>query len=130
MVEIARHSENGGIFQKDIAENQGISIKYLDQIISGLKVAKLIRKIKARGGYVLINDPSEITMYDINNAFEPSICIIECLENGIVCDREKKCETKGFWSKLNKLITDHYKSVTLEDIIQKRESLDDDKVLN
>ncbi len=124
-MEIARNQSEEGIYQKDISKNQEISNKYLDHIIHGLKVAELIRKSGKKGGYVLAQKASEITVYDIYNAFEPNICIIECLDNGIECKREKGCEAKGFWSKLNNLIIDYYKSVTLEDLASKHESLED-----
>lgn len=123
MVEIARNRSNEGTYQKVISQNQGISNKYLDHIIHGLKVARLIRKSGKKGGYILTQKPSDITLYDINCAFEPSICIIECLDKDIDCDREKGCETKDFWTELNKMIIDHYKSVTLEDLVQKHEKL-------
>ena len=130
MVEIAKHHDSGGIFQKDIAEKQDISNKYLDHIMQGLKVAGLIRKVSKRGGYMLTKAASTITIFDINNAFEPDICIIECLENGITCNRDGYCESKGFWSQLNQIIRSHYKSVTLEDLVQERISLDDDNSQN
>lgn len=124
MVEIAMNQGTGGVYQKDISKNQDLSNKYLDHIIHGLKVAGLIRKKGKRGGYVLTREPSRITVYDINKAFEPEICIIECLHEGIQCDREKDCETKEFWSKLNNLIISHYQSVTLEDLVLSRKSLE------
>ncbi|UCH15628.1 MAG: Rrf2 family transcriptional regulator [Bacteroidales bacterium] len=119
MIEIAKNNNGTGIFQKDISKNQEISNKYLDHIINGLKVAQLIRKKSKKEGYVLTRNPSEITIYDINNAFEPGINIIECIEDGMYCNREDKCEVQEFWRNLNDLITTHYKSVTLEDLLKK-----------
>lgn len=94
MVEIAKKQSEEGIYQKEISENQDISNKYLDHIIHGLKVARLIRENGKKGGYVLTQKPSEITVYDINNVFDPCICIIE-----------------------------HYKSTTLEDLIRNHEKI-------
>lgn len=128
MVEIARHNDDGGIFQKDIAQNQDISYKYLDHIINGLKVANLVRKRNRRAGYVLTRDAAEITVYDINNAFESNICIIECMDNGVHCNRDEICEVKGFWSKLNNLIIEHYKSVTLKDLLLSPNQLEDNVI--
>lgn len=122
MIEIAKNNNGMGVFQKDISKSQEISNKYLDHIINGLKVAQLIRKKGKKGGYVLTRDPSEITMYDINNAFEPGLSIIECIEDDIHCNREANCEVQPFWISLNNLITMHYKSVTLEDLLKKNVS--------
>ncbi len=125
MLEIASNPSEKGMFQKDIAQNQEISNKYLDHIIHGLKVAELIAKKGKKGGYVLMRNPSEISVYDINNAFEPGICVIECLRKTNTCKREEGCVARGFWSKLNNLIIDYLKSITLRDLIENREIIDD-----
>jgi Rrf2 family protein len=74
MIAIAEADQSKGILQKDIARNQDISNKYLDQIILGLKVAGLINNIKGhKSGYILTRDAETITIYDIHCAFEPGI---------------------------------------------------------
>lgn len=123
MVEIARSDAEAGVYQKEIAENQGLSFKYLDHIMHGLKVAGLIRKCGKKGGYVLTREPSQITAYDIYKAFEANLNIIECLEEGIDCPREQGCSTQEFWNNLNNLILDHYRSVTLADLANRHETM-------
>jgi Rrf2 family protein len=119
MIEIALHSPEGGVFQKDISKNQEISVKYLDHIIHALKVSSLVINVKGKkSGYILARKPSEITLYDIHNAFEPGFCVVECLSGSVKCNRESKCLTQGFWKDLNKHIEDYFKSVTLEDLMQ------------
>ena len=106
-----------GVLQKDIAKNQEISVKYLDHIIHQLKAARLI--VNARGkksGYVLTRPASQITIYDIHNAFEPGICVVDCLLEGVNCDREEICTARGFYSELNKKIIAYLKEVTIEDL--------------
>ncbi len=128
MLEIARHTKSGGIFQKDIAINQNISNKYLDHIIHALKASELIVNVKGKkSGYILTREPSEISIYDIHNAFEPGICVIDCLSKSIKCDREEECTAKGFWGGLNKKIVDYFNSVNLEDLIHNEAILDDVK---
>jgi len=118
MVEIASTDPEKGILQKDIAINQSISNKYLDQIIQGLKVAGLIVKIGGtKSGYILTKAASEITLLDIHNSFEPGICVIDCMSTSFRCPKEKGCKMKGFWAELNNKIIDHFKSKTLLDLI-------------
>lgn len=120
MIAIAEADQSKGILQKDIAKNQAISNKYLDQIILGLKVAGLINNIKGhKSGYILTRKPTDITIYDIHCAFEAGICVIECMYPQYQCEREKFCNVKGFWIELNTKITDHFKSTSLEQIINK-----------
>ena len=120
MIEISLHSPDNGIFQKDIAANQDLSVKYLDHIISSLKAARLIANVKGRkSGYILTRKPSEINILDIHNAFEPGICIIDCLEKHVKCARESVCQTQRIWKELNDILINYFKSVTLDDLIQK-----------
>jgi Rrf2 family protein len=126
MIEIAMDKSGKGVFQKQIAENQEISIKYLDHIIHELKTTGLITNVRGRkSGYMLTRHPDEITMLDIHNAFEPGICVIECLSQNITCDRNTKCAARGFWRKLNNQIINYFKSVTLQDMIDEQSCLDD-----
>jgi len=122
LLEIALNRNGAGVFQKDIAENQKISNKYLDQIISSLKVANLISNVKGKkSGYILTRKPEEITMLDIHNAFEPFVCIVDCLSENIRCDMESTCATREFWVGLNDVIKNYLTKVTLADIVKKQE---------
>jgi Rrf2 family protein len=125
MLEIAKDESQNGVFQKDIAANQGLSVKYLDQIIHGLKTAGLIINLRGKkSGYILTRPPSEITMLDIHNAFEPGICVIDCMATGFICERRSSCQVVGFWKNLNTMIVDYFKNITLEDLRDNRVPLD------
>ncbi len=127
MLEIAIQApEKGSVYQKDIAEKQGISVKYLDHIIHALKVAGLITNVKGKkSGYILTRKPEDITILDIHNAFEPGICVIDCLSQSIHCDREKYCSARGFWGGLNNLIRDYFQSITLLNLVENEKSSDE-----
>ena len=52
ILEIALEESENGVFQKDISERQKISNKYLDNIITALKTAGLIKNVKGKkSGY-------------------------------------------------------------------------------
>ncbi len=126
VLEIALNQDKNGIYQKEIAQNQNISYKYLDQIINSLKVAGIVGKASGRkSGYVLIRKPAEITIYDIHNAFESGICVIDCMANSSTCKREKHCALRGFWGKLNNQVTQYFKSTTVKDLMIEQVKLDD-----
>ena len=105
MVEIVKADTDTKVFQKDIAESQKISPKYLDQIIQSLKSAGLIVNVRGRkSGYRLTRNASEINILDIHKAFKPEIAITECLSQYIQCELIDICETKPFWNGLNNVI--------------------------
>jgi Rrf2 family protein len=127
MIEIARGNPEKGVFQKDIAINQSLSIKYLDHIIHALKTARLITNTRGKkSGYILTRKPSEITIFDIHRAFEPGICIVECLSGSYQCNMIDGCQARGFWGRLNNLIYDYFRSVTLDDLINGTVNLEDE----
>jgi Rrf2 family protein len=117
MLEIARADSFKGIYQKDIAVAQSLSNKYLDQIIHALKTAGLITTVKGKkSGYLLTRKPENITVFDIYKAFEPDLCLVECLSVNYQCNRSEHCQAQGFWKQLNALIADFLRSVTLADL--------------
>ena len=121
LVEIAKADQETGIFQKDISENQNISLKYLDQIIYSLKKARLIKTVKGKkSGYRLTRDSSQINMLDVYLAFEPEMAVIGCLSESIHCEMKEQCFTFPFWNGLNGVISDYFRKVTLEDLVESR----------
>lgn len=118
MIEIACCHEPLGILQKDIAKNQNISVKYLDYIISALKLKGLISNSRGRGsGYVLARPADEITMLDIYTAFE-QIVVIECVNNKSYCERAThSCTANNYWKQFSRHLVEILSSKTLSQII-------------
>ena len=119
MIEIALQENNKGIFQKDIAKNQSISEKYLDQIISSLKASDLISKTNE--GYVLSKSQNNISIYDIYKSFEPELYIVQCIKKSAICNgcNSLNCESSNkLWKQLNTIIVEFLKTNTLEDIVK------------
>lgn len=119
IIEIAASKDPNGVLQKDIAKNQNISLKYLDPIISSLKLKGLIANSKGRGsGYKLTRDPKDITMLDIYTAFE-QIVVVECINNLDFCERAlHNCKGRNYWNEFRDDITNILLKKSLEQIIQ------------
>jgi Rrf2 family protein len=125
MLEIAMSENVKGVYQKEIAVNQSLSNKYLDHIIHALKTAGLISNVKGKkSGYMLLREPEQITILDIHQAFEPEICLVECLSDNYYCDRNEHCMVRGFWKELNLVVINYLKSVTLADLMNRSISVD------
>jgi len=121
MMEIALQNTDKGVLQKEISKNQGISFKYLDQIISSLKVSGLISNLKGKkSGYTLTRPASQITIYDIHKAFEPDINIVDCLSELIDCTSEQYCAPRDLWEGLNNQIVEYLQNYTLEYLAEKQ----------
>ena len=128
LIELGLHDNETGVFQKEIARNQHLSEKYLDPIISALKISDLIVNIGGKkSGYILNKKTSEITVYDVYKTFEPCLSIVYCLTRPAICGNEEKCVAKDYWASLNEVIINHMKSTTLDTLIEQRKRLDTTK---
>lgn len=71
LIDLSIHSEQGQVSLASIAERNGISPQYLEQIFAGLRRAGIVRSIKGpQGGYLLGRDESEITVAEIMQALD------------------------------------------------------------
>lgn len=106
LTDIALHSENGSsVSAPDIAERQGVSQKYLEQILTHLKQAGMIRAQKGlRGGYALARPAEGIRMSEILDALDNSILEDTRTENngGTLRDAVNVC----LWRKMNRSMID------------------------
>ena len=113
-------NKEGGTLQKEIAESQNVSIKYLDQIISSLKKAGLISNIAGKkSGYVLARPAKEISIFDVYSAFEDNLAIIDCLLTEGECPRKGMCVMKDYWCDLNETIRNSMMSMNVELMAEK-----------
>ena len=118
MIEIAKH---GGKFVsvQEIAENQDISVKYLEKIVNMFTKNALLESLRGKdGGYRLVKEPKEYTISEILNATGDQTEIVACL-HGKDCPRACNCDTQSVWGNLDKLINEYLENVTLEDLLKK-----------
>lgn len=120
MIDIAEHGDNQRIPIKDISERQGISVKYLEQIVTNLTRSGLLRSGRGSGGgYNLTKSPEQYTIGEIIRAIEGKLAPVTCLDDEInQCERKNFCKTLGFWEGLYKVVNDYVDSVTLQDFIK------------
>jgi Rrf2 family protein len=120
MLEIALDYGSGPVKIKDIARRQGLSVKYLEQLIAILKSAGFVRSLRgAKGGYVLAKAPNKIKLSDIFKSLEGPEATVECLDNEEYCDRSADCVVRQVWAQLQGAIESVLSSVTLQDLIDR-----------
>ena len=121
LLDLAEHRGEGYIALKDIAKRQGISKKYLEQIIPLLNNTDILVASRGyQGGYMLAKSPDMYTVGDILRITEGSIAPVSCVEGGSsVCDREDQCMTLYVWEGLEKVIAEYLDSITLQDILDR-----------
>lgn len=122
LLDLAQHQENGYIALKDIAKRQGISKKYLEQIIPILNKSDVLTANRGyQGGYRLAKAPSKYTVGEILRLTEGSLSPVACLDHDpIECDRCDDCMTLPIWKGLDKVINEYLDGITLQDIIDQQ----------
>lgn len=120
MIDLAVNDNGNFISLKEIAERNGMSMKYSEQIVSMLNKAGYLQTARGNnGGYKLNRKPEEYKVGDILRASEGDLAPIVCLEEDGACDRKDKCITFSFWEGFDKAINDYVDSKTLADLIRK-----------
>ncbi len=118
MADLAMHREDGYIPLKEIEKRQGITLKYMEQIMPLLTRAGYVKSCRGNnGGYMLAREPKEYTAGQILRSTEGSLAPIPCIEESSnTCAHKDKCTTVSFWEGLWQVINDYVDSVTLEDL--------------
>lgn len=121
MVDLTLHANGDYIALKDISKRQNISVKYLEQIVSVLGKAGMLKSVRGpQGGYKLAKDPSEYTAGDILRITEGNLAPIPCLENEENdCDRISQCATLDFWKGLYDTVNSYVDGVTLQELAER-----------
>ena len=121
MTDLAAHQNEGYIPIKTIAQRQGISDKYLEQIISVLARAGYVRSVRgAGGGYMLAHAPEDYTVGMILRLTEGSLAPVSCLETEEnLCERSESCPTLFIWERLYDAINEVVDHITIKDIIDR-----------
>lgn len=121
MLDLAQHREDGYIPLKTIAQRQGISKRYLDQIMLLLNRTDYLKTTRgAQGGYKLAKMPDRYSLGDILRLTEGGFAPLACLESGgEACDRYEDCMARGAWQGLEKVMADYLNNLTLQDILDR-----------
>ena len=115
---LAEHHGQGWIAMKEIAAEEGISKKYLEQVVSPLTGAGLLEvKRGVAGGFKLAREPEQITLADIMAVSEDGLELMQCLTKFSACSNMDGCVSKNIWSGLQGAINDYLRSRTLADVI-------------
>lgn len=119
MLDLAIHQGGGPVSLKTVSARQGITVKYLEQIVPCLSRAGYLKSYRGiGGGYLLAKSPEEYRIGDILRTAESSLAPTACVSGLQSCDRCEDCLTRPFWIGLDQAIADYVNSVTLADLLR------------
>ena len=120
LIDLAEHTGDGYIPMKSIAERQGISLKYLEQIGPALAKNGFIEGVHGKGGgYRLVKAPEDCRVGDVLRLTEGDLAPVACLECGAKpCERVYKCKTYPMWNEFYRIVSEYFDGKTLADIVK------------
>jgi len=107
---------------KEVSDQEGISLKYLEQLVVPLKEAGWIKSIRGRdGGYLMIRNPETVTLKDLIWLLDNKPFMIECLGDcsATKCPLDKKCLSKNAWKKIQDAMEESMTKIKISDILKK-----------
>jgi len=119
LVDLAEHKNDGFVSLKDISERQGISKKYLEQLVTLLNRPDILRTNRGnKGGYMLAKKPDEYTVGQILKITEGGVSLVSCLEDKPNrCKHNSYCKTLPVWEGLQNVMDKYLDGITLQDIL-------------
>lgn len=126
MLYLASLKSDKNIPLKVLAEQQGVSLKYVSRIIPLLSSAGLVKSTHGKlGGYQLTRNPSEYTVGEILRLTEGNLAPVSCLACDVnPCAKQTTCTTLIMWKQFHKVINEYLDSVTLETLLEHPDGLE------
>ena len=118
MLDLAIHQkESESVALVDIANRQGLSQSYLEQLLGTLRRKGLVNSIRgAQGGYSLSKPLAEISVANIILAIEEPLDTTKCA-GAANCQKGERCITHRLWSQLNGVIINFLDDVSLQKLV-------------
>ena len=120
MLDLALYSDGSPVPLRDVAARQEISDKYLEQIVTQLSRAGLVRSIRgAGGGYLLTRMPELYTVGEILRVLEGNLAPVSCADGVDCCGRADRCVTVEIWREIQAAVDGVVDNITLADLVNR-----------
>lgn len=120
MIDLAEHASQGYVPMKEVAQRQGISLKYLERIIPALSKNGLVTGIQGKGGgYRLSRRPEEYTVGEILRLCEGGLAPVACLSrDASPCQRKDQCKTLAMWNQFYQMTNQFFDRITIAQLME------------
>ena len=118
LVDLAHHHDQGPVQIGEISKRQDISVKYLEQLIRPLKVAKLVTSVRGpKGGHILAKKPDDITLGQVVRLFEGQSELVECISCPERCPMSDDCRVRLAWQEATRALYEKLDATTIADLV-------------
>ena len=104
----------------DLAERARLELPTVSKVLKPLAHAGLVTSFRgAAGGYRLARPPSDISLIEIVEAIEGRLGVTECSGEHSNCEHEPHCSVQGHWRRINDVISDTLRGMSLAEMLPK-----------
>ena len=120
MLDLAIHQGAGPTALADIAQRQGISLSYLEQLFSRLRKRALVSSVRGPGGgYNLARNATDISVAEVIAAVDENVDTTRC-GGAHNCQANGPCLTHDLWQDLSDRIYDYLHHISLRDLVERK----------
>ena len=118
MLDLALHAGDGTLRLADIAERQGISLSYLEQLFARLRRDGLVASVRGPGGGYRLGLPGEqLSIGQIIDAVNERLDVTRCGGQGD-CQQGDTCLTHHLWTELSDNLHGFLHRITIADLLR------------
>jgi Rrf2 family protein len=119
-MDLAERHGRGLTQTADIAARQRIPEAYLEQLLTSLRTAGIVRSVRGpAGGHELNRSATEVTLGDVLDALEGVSPPVQCIENG-KCTVFGECVLQDVWCELAESYQRLVHGVTIDDLLRRQ----------
>lgn len=125
MLVLAMEHGSGPIMVKRIADRQNLPSTYLEQLLSQLRKAQLVRAVRgAAGGYELARRPEEITLLEVIETLEGPLDLVDCSTVASCYWKPEQCALKDLLGEASRTLSDVFSRTTLFTLAERQRTRD------
>ena len=118
VVDLGHRYGQGLVQSAEIAQRQYIPEAYLDQLLTALRKAGIVRSLRGpQGGHELARPPDQITMEVVVTTLEGPFNPVECLENTPFCALVPGCGQREVWHEIQAAVQSILTRHTIADLV-------------
>ncbi|NLS45229.1 MAG: Rrf2 family transcriptional regulator [Firmicutes bacterium] len=125
LIDLATNKTKGYAVSRDVAERQGISPKYMPQLMALLTKTHWVESARGcKGGVKLAVEPCKITVGNVMEIAGEPLIIKACVKQEYECKRKNECPLNFLWVKAQNDINRIVETTTLADLIEIKSHLE------
>lgn len=126
LMDLAMNSTDDYVVSRDVAERQGISPKYMPQLMALLTKKGWVDSARGcKGGVKLVANPCDITVSSVVEVAGEPLVIKPCVAREYQCERKQECPLNLLWVKAQNSVDLIAENTTLADLLEIKSRLEE-----